>query len=141
MNGFVLTYLLIFAAISWQNEDEQGKSRQALFNLVAENFRLEGSVIFSKAVNSLLLCSHFCLGHDECNRINYHLDTSMCEILNVNPCEFGEDDLIPAFGWMHLEDQSSQEVDAVSSICNPIWKNRYRFRLVNSLFKYTFCIP
>ena len=71
------------------------------FQLVAENARLDASVIETIVAHTLLMCSMQCINDVLCKSINYNPKAMKCEKLSGNRLTDGESKLIAANLWEH----------------------------------------
>ena len=78
-----------------------GKS--AVFQLVAENTRLDASVIETAVARTLLMCSMKCINDVLCKSFNYNAKAKRCEKLSGKRLAGGDSKLIGANSWEHYE--------------------------------------
>ena len=107
--------------------------RHGIFQLVAENTRLDASVIETIVAHTLLMCSMQCINDVLCKSINYNAKAMKCERLSGNKLTDGESKLIVATSWEHYEPENvkvatvfetcSHSCNCFSSFGNPLLLN------------------
>ena len=76
---------------------------RGVFQLVAENTRLDAFVIETVVAHTLLMCSMKCINDLLCKSINYNAKVKRCEKLSGNRLTDGKSRLIAANSWKHYE--------------------------------------
>ena len=82
--------------------------RRAIFQLVAQNTRLDVSVIETIVAHTLLMCSMKCINDVLCKSINYNVKTRRCEKLSGNRLTDKDSQLIAANSWEHYEREAAK---------------------------------
>ena len=74
-----------------------------IFQLVADNTRLDASVTETVVAHTLLMCSMKCIADVLCKSLNYNAKTKGCEKLSGTRLADGKSKLIAANSWGHYE--------------------------------------
>ena len=82
--------------------------RRAIFQLVAQNARLDASVIETIVTHTLLMCSMKCINDILCKSLNYNAKAKRCEKLSGNRLTDGESKLIAAYSWAYYEQNAAK---------------------------------
>ena len=97
---------LLFTTIEFVNGIETCKPsyrKVANFRLIAQNTRLDASVIETTGAHTLLMCSMQCINDVRCKSSNYNAMAKRCEKLSGNRLTDGNSKLIAANSWEHYE--------------------------------------
>ena len=89
--------------------------RHGILQVVAQNARLDASVIETVVADTLLICAMKCINNLLCKSINYNAKAQRCEKLSENRLTVGESKLIAANSWEHYEPRDLKVAEVLKS--------------------------